>query len=95
MTLDAWADLVESRKRPTRYSHVGPRTVKTVWLGIVDQRMPEWRLFGTAVYTDPEAVTEVELYDTKDEAYDGHQRHVEAMREGFHCDGCRTGKGHA
>lgn len=95
MGLMDWAALLESRRRPTRHSHVGERTVKTAWLGIVDRRMPEWRLFGTVVYTDPADAVEVELYDTKNDAYDGHQRHLEAMREGSHCDGCRTGKGHA
>lgn len=90
----SWGALLESRKRPTRLSHVGTRTLKTVWLGMVDPRDPGARLFGSGVYADRGTVTEVELYDSQDEAYDGHARHLLAMKQGYHCDACKSGRQH-
>lgn len=98
ITLEQWNALLESPRRPTRLSRVGTRHLKTVYLGLVEPMLPGTRLFGSAVWEQRNGqeseIVEVELYDTRDEAYDGHARHRQAMEEGFHCDGCRTGAGH-
>jgi hypothetical protein len=95
--LEQWAALLESPRRPTRKSHVNGKRLITVYLGII-LPMTDMRLFGSAVFngseTDPLDIVEVELYDSQGEAWDGHQRHLKAMREGFHCHQCRIGGQH-
>lgn len=94
-----WATWQESPRRPTRLSRLNDVQLKTTYLGFVDPRTPGTALYGSAVFNTDDAgaeinIVEVDLYDTKFEAYDGHDRHRLAMVAGFHCDRCKQGREH-
>lgn len=95
ITLDEWAAWIGSKRRPTRLSRVVDRELKTIYLGLVDPSLPGTRLYGTAVMdlTDGGPV-EVDVYDSKEQAYESHDRHRKAMAEGFHCFRCKIGEQH-
>lgn len=94
ITIDLWAEWMNSPKRPSRVSKVDGRQLKTTYLGFVDPAIPGTRLYGSAVFSGEHDVVEVDLYDSRDDAYDGHTRHRAAMVRGFHCHRCELGQEH-
>lgn len=67
-------------------------TVRTLHLGYVEKTMPFLRMCGSAIrYGDSELFREVALYDSREQALDGHAHLVVAARAGnlptHHSDG--------
>jgi hypothetical protein len=95
-----WADLTESS---SKFIHVDgvvlpdsqAVALSTVYLGFVDPGIPDARLFGTAL-VDPvsRSVTQLDVWDTKQDATAGHTRHRAAISLGFHCHRCETNREH-
>jgi hypothetical protein len=56
--------------------------VKTVWLGYVDDFIDGAKMFGTAVGLGDGSLMEVAVYDTREQALDGHAHQVVALRGG-------------
>lgn len=85
--LMTWARLMEQPdRRLVAVDTVGGHTLKTMYLGFVDP-LVNARLYGSAVFAP--RPQEVEGYDSRQDAINGHRAHLAAMALGFHCNRCR------
>lgn len=77
ITLEEWGRRFEDYESRVLASDVlGGLRLVTLWLGFVDPRSDETRLFGTALLADGHFVKELETYNSKADAAAGHARHV-------------------
>lgn len=94
ISLEEWGRLWEA-DRCIREDQVGAVVVKTVYLGFVEPTIHDARLFGTALTTELRLLfKQIQVYDSQDDAIAGHEEHVQAIRDGFHCHRCRAGMAH-
>jgi hypothetical protein len=101
ITLEEWAANVgdPERKKLRETQAVAGIKVVTVYLGFVVPDIYDARLFGTALFVDGkqdplDRIQQVEVHDSEVDALQRHFAHVEAVREGHHCQRCREGKSH-
>lgn len=98
ITLSQWAAIASDldRRRLAETDVVMPDgtkcTIRTLHLGYIDELIPSLRMCGSAIrYRDPDRFREVALYDTRDQALDGHAHLVVSARAGnlptHHSDG--------
>jgi hypothetical protein len=80
ISLEHWGRRFETDRTLLADPLEGARTLRTVWLGFVDPVLLGARLFGTAIMDAGRFVAEVELYDTQEQAREGHARHLLALR---------------
>jgi hypothetical protein len=81
ISLDEWGQRFERDLVILADPLDGDRTLRTVWLGFADPALPSARMFGTAVMAAGRFVQEVECYDTRQQAWDGHHRHLATLRK--------------
>lgn len=95
ITVEQWAEMrSRERYRILARDHVGDGDLITAWLGLVEPSIYDARLFGTAL-ANHEGVHQIEVYDTEEDAMEGHARHHLARMAGHHCELCRIGEEHA
>ncbi len=78
ISLHEWGKLMQG-DRTIAHDEIGEMALKTVYLGFVDRCIPGARLFGTATISAA-GVRELETYDSRQEALDGHARHLAELR---------------
>lgn len=77
ITLQEWGRKFEDLAGRTLAEDPVPGgSLRTVWLGMVDGTIDGARLFGTAFVPTGGGAVEVETYDTKQDAAEGHARHL-------------------
>lgn len=94
ISLEDWGREMEADRVDHEDASTDGITIKTVYLGFVCAAIEDARLFGTAFFRDNRFVCQVEVYDSKQDAYQGHLLHLDARDNGFHCHRCRTGDQH-